>query len=121
MKELLADGINVSFGHDDIFDPWYPLGTGNMKDVVHMGLHVCQMMGYEEILNSYKLVTHNAARTLNLGENYGIKLGNPANMIILDADNFYNVLNKRAAVLYSIRNGKIISKTIPQKNELYIL
>ncbi len=121
VKELLADGINVSFGHDDIFDPWYPLGTGNMKDVVHMGLHVCQMMGYEEILNSYKLVTHNAARTLNLGENYGIKLGNPANMIILDADNFYKVLNKRAAVLYSIRNGKIISKTIPQKNELYIL
>ncbi|MGL5258315.1 MAG: cytosine deaminase, partial [Proteocatella sp.] len=117
VKELLADGINVSFGHDDIFDPWYPLGTGNMKDVVHMGLHVCQMMGYEEILNSYKLVTHNAARTLNLGESYGIKLGNPANMIILDANNFYQVLNKRAAVLYSIRNGKIISKTMPEKNE----
>lgn len=121
VKELLADGINVSFGHDDIFDPWYPLGTGNMKDVVHMGLHVCQMMGYEEILNSYKLVTHNAARTLNLGESYGIKLGNPANMIILDANNFYQVLNKRAAVLYSIRNGKIISKTMPEKNELFII
>lgn len=120
VKELLADGINVSFGHDDIFDPWYPLGTGNMKDVVHMGLHVCQMMGYEEILNSYKLVTHNAARTLNLGESYGIKHGNPANMIILDADNFYKVLNKSAAVLYSIRNGKIISKTMPEKNELYV-
>ena len=26
VKELLANGNNVSMGHDDIFDPWYPLG-----------------------------------------------------------------------------------------------
>jgi len=45
VKELLEAGINVCFGHDDVFDPWYPLGTGNMLQVLHMGLHVCQMMG----------------------------------------------------------------------------
>lgn len=86
VKELLADGINVSFGHDDIFDPWYPLGDGNMMDVIHMGLHVCQMLGYEEILNSYKLVTHNAAKTLNLGDDYGIKEGNPASFIVINSE-----------------------------------
>ena len=58
VKELLANGNNVSMGHDDIFDPWYPLGDGNMMSVVHMGLHVCQMMGYEEILNSYRPVSY---------------------------------------------------------------
>ena len=31
-----------------------------MRDTVFMGLHVCQMMGYEDIMNSYKLITHNA-------------------------------------------------------------
>ena len=45
VKELLANGNNVSFGHDDIFDPWYPLGDGNMRDVIHMGLH-----GFVQIL-----------------------------------------------------------------------
>lgn len=95
VKELLANGNNVSMGHDDIFDPWYPLGDGNMMTVVHMGLHVCQMMGYEEILNSYKLITHNAARTLHLGNSYGIKEGNPASFIVLNNDNFYNALNKQ--------------------------
>ena len=112
VKELLAAGINVSFGHDDIFDPWYPLGDGNMRDVVHMGLHVCQMMGYEEILNSYKLVTHNAARTLHL-DNYGIEEGNPADFIVLDATNFYDALNEKSAVLYSYRGGKLIASTTP--------
>ena len=47
VKELTEAGINVSFGHDDIFDPWYPMGNGSLRDVVFMGLHVCQMMGYE--------------------------------------------------------------------------
>ena len=40
VKELTQEGLNVSFGHDDIFDPWYPLGNGNLRDVVFMGLHV---------------------------------------------------------------------------------
>lgn len=115
VKELLADGINVSFGHDDIFDPWYPLGDGNMRDVIHMGLHVCQMMGYEEILNSYKLVTHNAARTLHLGDSYGIKEGNPASFIILNSNNFYNALNEKKEVLYNFTKGKLIAKTEPAK------
>ena len=33
-------------------DPWNPLGTGNMLQVLHMGLHVCQMMGYSQINES---------------------------------------------------------------------
>lgn len=113
VKELLANGNNVSMGHDDIFDPWYPLGDGNMMTVVHMGLHVCQMMGYEEILNSYKLITHNAARTLHLGSSYGIKEGNPASFIVLNNDNFYNVLNKQSEVLYSFNRGRLIASAVP--------
>ncbi len=38
VKELQEAGLNVCFGHDDIFDPWYPLGTGNMLQVLHMGM-----------------------------------------------------------------------------------
>jgi len=66
VKELREADINVCFGHDDIFDPWYPLGTGNMLQVLHMGLHVCQMMGYGQINESMDLITYNSARTLNI-------------------------------------------------------
>lgn len=113
VKELLANGNNVSFGHDDIFDPWYPLGDGNMLDVVHMGLHVCQMMGYEEIRDSYRLITHNAARTLNLGDSYGIREGNPASFLILNAGDFYSALNLHTEVLYSFNRGRLIASTVP--------
>jgi len=118
VKELLAAGCNVSFGHDDIFDPWYPLGTGNMRDVVFLGLHVCQMMGYQEIMDSYKLVSVNAAKTLHLGERYGIQAGRPASFIILDTGNFYDALNRKSEVLYSYKNGKLITKSIPAVREV---
>lgn len=119
VKELLAEGCNVSFGHDDIFDPWYPLGTGNMRDVVFMGLHVCQMMGYQEIMDSYKLVSVNAARTLHLGDSYGIRVGNPASFIVLDADNFYNALNNKSEVLCSFKAGRLIAKATPGTSEVF--
>lgn len=113
VKELREAGINVSFGHDDIFDPWYPMGTGSMRDVVFMGLHVCQMMGYDEIRSSYNFISNNAARTLHLGDSYGIQIGRPASFIVLDAKDYYEALNTNAPVLASIRNGRKIAESVP--------
>lgn len=110
VKELTEAGINVSFGHDDINDPWYPMGNGSLRDVVFMGLHVCQMMGYEEIMNSYRFITLNAARTLHITDHYGIEPGKPANFIVMDAKNYFDALNRNASVLCSFRNGRAIKK-----------
>ena len=117
VKELTEAGVNVSFGHDDIFDPWYPMGTGSLRDVVFMGLHVCQMMGYEDIMNSYRFISTNAAKTLHLGEKYGIKAGNPASFIVLDAKNYYDALNTNATVLLSCRNGRVVAEGRPGSKE----
>jgi cytosine/creatinine deaminase len=62
VKELLEADINVCFGHDNIFDPWYPLGTGNMLQVLQMGIHVCQLMCYEQIMDSIQLITKTALK-----------------------------------------------------------
>lgn len=120
VKELTEAGINVSFGHDDIFDPWYPLGNGSLRDVVHMGLHVGQMMGYSEIMNSYRFITHNAARTLNISDSYGIEVGKPANFILMDAENWYEALNENAAVLANYRAGRLIARTQPAISEVLV-
>jgi cytosine deaminase len=113
VKELDADGINVAFGEDDIRDPWSPLGAGNMLDVVRMGVYAAQLMGYSQIMNSYRYVTYNGAKALHIDDQYGIEVGKPANCIILNAPNFYEALNENAEVRYSIRAGKVIVSTQP--------
>lgn len=109
--------MNVSFGHDCIQDPWYPLGTGNMLDVAAMGLHVCQMTGTAEIDACYDMVTWNGAKTLHLEDRYGIEVGKSANLIVLDAQDRYDALRKRAIVRYVISQGKLLVRTeCPQTN-----
>ena len=120
VKELTAEGCNVSFGNNDIFDPWNPLGNASMRDAVFMGLYAGHMLGYEEIMNSYKFVTTNAARTLHLGDGYGIKEGNDASFVIMNAKNYYDALNYDEPVLASYKNGKLIAKTEPKKTEVFV-
>ena len=94
VKEMLKNNINVCFGHDDVFDPWYPLGTANMLQVLHMGLHVCQLMGYGQINDGLKLVTENSAKALGLTD-YGIQEGNSANFIVLPAENGFDAVRRQ--------------------------
>lgn len=110
VKEMLKNNINVCFGHDDVFDPWYPLGTANMLQVLHMGLHVCQLMGYGQINDGLKLVTKNSAKALGL-QGYGVEEGNAANFIILPAENGFDAVRRQVPTRYSIRHGKVIAET----------
>ncbi len=119
VKEMLEAEINVCFGHDDVFDPWYPLGTANMLQVLHMGLHVCQLMGYGQIDDGLKLITSHSARTLNLTD-YGLKAGNSANLVILPADSGFDAVRRQTPVRYSIRQGTVIAETLPAETTLYL-
>ncbi|KLV04179.1 cytosine deaminase [Photobacterium aquae] len=120
VKEMLASNINVCFGHDDVFDPWYPLGTANMLQVLHMGLHVCQVMGYEQINNGLDLISTHSARTLNIQDRYGIEEGKPGNLLILPAENGFDAVRRQVPVRYSIRQGKIIAETQPAVTHIHL-
>lgn len=119
VKEMLKNNINVCFGHDDVFDPWYPLGTANMLQVLHMGLHVCQLMGYGQINDGLKLVTENSAKALGLTD-YGVQEGNSANFIVLPAENGFDAVRRQVPTRYSIRHGKVISETQLAKTTIHL-
>ena len=119
VKDMLKNNINVCFGHDDVFDPWYPLGTANMLQVLHMGLHVCQLMGYGQINDGLKLVTENSAKAVGLMD-YGIQEGNSANFIVLPAENGFDAVRCQVPTRYSIRHGKVISETQLAKTTIHL-
>ncbi|EHK8974146.1 cytosine deaminase [Vibrio vulnificus] len=118
VKEMLNANINVCFGHDDVFDPWYPLGTANMLQVLHMGLHVCQVMGYDQINNSLDLISTNSARTLNIQDKHGIEAGKPGSLLILPAENGFDAVRRQVPVRYSVRHGKVIAETQPATSHI---
>ncbi|MGF1570455.1 MAG: cytosine deaminase [Nodosilinea sp.] len=113
VKELWQRGLNVSLGNDCVQDPWYSLGTGNLLAVASMAVHVCQMTGQSEIDACYDMVTVNGAKTLNVADHYGLEVGKPANLIVLDADTPYDAIRRTAAVTHVISRGQLLAQTKP--------
>ncbi len=121
IKDLLALGMNVSIGYDDIRDPWYILGNGNIMDSLHMGLHMEHMLDYTSVMDSYRMITYNAAKTLNISDNYGIEVGKAADFILMDASNFFDAVVNKAKILYSFKGGKLIYEGAPASDKYFAI
>ncbi len=109
VPELMAAGVDVAFGHDCVMDPWYSLGSGDMLEVAHMGLHVAQMTGQEAMLRCFQAVTDTPAKILGL-EGYGIALGCHADLVLLDAASPVEAIRLRAARRLVMRRGVVVSE-----------
>ena len=119
VKELLENGNNVAFAQDSIADYWYPLGNGNMMNILDNGIHLAHYTHIDEINKALDLITINGANVMNI-EDYGIKQGNSANFIVLDASDAYEAVRERAEVLASVRDGEYLFKREVRKNEMEI-
>jgi cytosine deaminase len=109
VPELLDAGINVSLGHDDVMDHWYPMGTHDMLEVAHMGAHALHMTGVDQQESLFDGITTKGAKTLNL-ENYGLTPGCCADMVILQASSKLESIRLRPSRLFVIRKGQVISR-----------
>jgi cytosine deaminase len=109
VPELMAAGIPVAFGHDCVMDPWYSLGSGDMLEVAHMGLHVAQMTGSDAMRRCFDAVTMAPARILGL-EGYGLEAGCHADFVLLQAHDPIEAIRLRATRLAVVRRGKVIAR-----------
>jgi cytosine deaminase len=117
VPEMRQYGINVAFGQDCTMDPWYSLGSGDMLDVAHMGLHVGQLTSREAMRFCFEAVTTNPAKIMKL-DGYGIAVGCNADMVILQAADPIEAIRLRARRLVVVRRGKVIAEMPAQVTKL---
>jgi cytosine/creatinine deaminase len=120
VPELMAAGVNVAFGHDCVMDPWYSLGSGDMLEVAHMGLHVAQMTSLDGMRSCFDAVTTNAAKVMHL-EGYGLEVGCDASFVLLQARDPIEAIRLRATRLKVFRKGVLIAETPPATSTLHFL
>jgi len=118
VKELWQNGLNVSLGYDDVMDPWYSLGTGNMLQPAHMAAHLCHLTGRHEVMACFDMVTAHAARTLGITGRYGLEVDKPADLILVDAPDKWDAVRRLAATTLVIKNGRVIAETRPAATTL---
>lgn len=119
VPELMAAGVNVAFGHDCVMDPWYGMGSGDMLEVAHMGLHVAQMTSQAGIRQCFDAVTSNAARVFGL-QGYGLEAGCDASFVLLQARDPVEAIRLRAARLKVFRKGRLMAESAPAVSALHL-
>lgn len=119
VRELMEAGLNVSFGHDCVMDPWYSMGSGDMLEVGHMAIHVAQMAGIEDKRKIFDALTVNSAKTMGL-EGYGMAKGCNADLVILQARDPQEALRLKANRLAVMRRGTVIARAAPRISELHL-
>ena len=110
VKELLAAGVNVSFGQDCIKDTFYPYGSADMLQVANVTAHAAQMSLPPEIEKVYDMITYDAAKILGL-KGYGLEPGCEANLVVVNAKDARDAIRLNPERLYVIRKGKVVAKT----------
>lgn len=107
VQELLAEGVLVCLGQDDISDAYYPYGRNNMLEVAFLASHLLWMTTAAGMETLYDMVTTRAAAAMGLHD-FALRPGALANLVVLDAPNVLEALRHHAAPLHVISHGRVV-------------
>ena len=109
IRELLARGVLVCVGQSDVSSAWYPYGRNNMLEVAFLASHLFWMTSARDMETLYDMITCNAAQAIGL-QDFVLKVGAPAHLVVLDAPNVLEALREHAAPSHVISHGKLIDQ-----------
>jgi cytosine deaminase len=118
VRELLAGGVCVCLGQDDISDAYYPYGRGNMLEVAFLASHLLWMTTSEERETLYRMITGNPSAAMGLGGG-GVAEGCAADLVVLQEDNLLDAFRNHEAPAFVIRRGKVVAKSVTA-SELFL-
>jgi cytosine deaminase len=107
VREMLAEGVRVCLGQDDISDAYYPYGRNNMLEVAFLASHLLWMMTRQEVAKLYDMITVDAAVAINL-DGFGLSKGAPAHLVVLDQPDVVEALRFHAPPAHVISNGRLV-------------
>jgi len=110
VKEFLEAGVNVAVAQDDIDDPYYPFGRGDMLELAFMMCHAAHLGSPLELESAFDMVTYNPAKGMGL-EHYGLGKGDYADLVLLDAGGVHEALRLQPDRIAVLKRGRVVAET----------
>lgn len=108
VRDLYNAGVGIALGQDDIADAYYPFGRNNMLEVAFLAAHLMWMITVQDMEILYDLITTRAAQALGIKE-FGLKEGNKADLVVLNAESVWEAIWNHEAPLHVIKGGREIT------------
>jgi cytosine/creatinine deaminase len=105
LNYLTERGVTCSVASNNILNPFTPFGDGQLLRQVNMHGIVTQRGNDDEVKALWDMTTSSAARLMRK-DDYGIAVGNPADLVVLDAPDSITALRSVAPVLAAFKRGR---------------
>mgnify|MGYP002154919882 CR=1 FL=1 len=110
VRELLAQGVTVALGTDNVRDIFYPLGDGSMIREMHVLATSTRMSGVGDVDEIARMANVNGAKLL--GFDYGVEVGKVADLIVTAARSTRQLISSVPVVPYVVKGGRVAARTV---------
>ena len=98
-------GCNCSISTNNVLNPFTPFGDGSLIRMANLHANVLQVGQPERLAELFAMITHRSARLMNL-KDYGLAVGNPADVLVIDAKSAHEAVATIAPVLAVFKRGR---------------
>lgn len=103
--KLLPHGVNCSLSTNNVLNPFTPFGDCSLIRMANLNANICHVGATHDIRECLQMVTTRSARLMNIA-NYGLEVGNWADLAVLDCQTPEAAVSELAPVLYAFKRGR---------------
>jgi cytosine/creatinine deaminase len=104
-EPLRKAGVTCSISTNNVLNPFTPYGDGSLIRMANLYANVCHVARPADLAGCLDMITGGAARLMRI-EDYGIRLGGPADLVCLDASDPAEAVATLAQPLWGIKRGR---------------
>ena len=98
-------GCNCSISTNNVLNPFTPYGDGSLIRMANLHANVLQVAQPERLAELFSMITQRSARLMNV-KDYGLAVGNPADLVVIDANSPAAAVARIAPVLGVFKRGR---------------
>jgi len=102
---LIAQGANCSIATNNVLNPFTPYGDSSLVRIANMYANVIQRGTEHDLSECFSMISDRAARILRRND-YGIVVGNPADLVVWNATSAAEVIATVAQPVMGFKRGR---------------
>ena len=103
--KLLHHGVNCTLSTNNVLNPFTPFGDCSLIRMANVYANICHVGSLADTRECLNMITTRSARLMNLSD-YGLEVGKPADLAVLDAESAEQAVAELAPVLYAFKRGR---------------
>lgn len=111
VRALRAGGVNVAYSSNNVRNAFTPFGKADPLVIGNMLAHLIQFGTPDHQAEILKMSTTDAARAVGINKDYGLAVGKPADLMILDTQVVADALLDIPARSWVFKRGRIAAVT----------